>query len=176
MLNILDKSFELFIPGEEIDTKISLIADRINEDYRDKEPLLLPILNGAFMFTSDLIKKLEIRNRLSFIKLASYVDTSSTGIIKTILGLSENVEDKDIIVVEDIVDTGNTMTYLMDKLNEQKPRSLEVATLFIKFEKYQSPYSINYHGFKIPDHFIVGYGMDYNGYGRNLKDVYKLQE
>ena len=168
-----DRTFEVMIPAERIEAAVTAVADRINADYCDKPtPLFLGVLNGAFMFMSDLIKKIEFNCELSFVKLASYCGTSTTGKVQELIGLKNNIEGRDVIVVEDIVDTGESIEHLMSSLRGHSPRSVEVATLFFKPESYAKSIPIKYRALEIGNEFIVGYGLDYDQLGRNLKDVY----
>lgn len=172
-VKLLDRTFEVMIPAEKIDEAVERVARRLNEDYKDKEtPLFLGVLNGSFMFMSDLIKKIDFTCELSFVKLASYSGTSSTGKVKELIGLKNNIEGRHVIVVEDIVDTGESMEHLMRSLNGHKPASVEVCTLFFKPASYTKQIPINYRAMEIGNEFIVGYGLDYDQLGRNLKDIY----
>jgi len=171
-----DKEFETFISYESILDRTKEIADRINRDYADKKPLFIGVLNGVFMFVADLMKGIDLPTEISFIKLSSYENTGSTGTIKELIGLKENVKDMDIIIVEDIIDTGETIAHVIKKLKEFEPRSLEIATLLLKPDVFQKNIPLKYVGFKIPHKFVIGYGLDYNGLGRNLKDIYQIKE
>ena len=170
------KEFETFISYESIQDRTNEIADRINFDYADKKPLFLGILNGVFMFAADLLKGVNLPTEISFIKLSSYEDTSSTGNIKELIGLKEDIKDMDIIIVEDIIDTGETISHVVKKIKEMGPRSVEIATLLLKPEVFNKNIPVKYIGFKIPHKFVIGYGLDYNGQGRNLKDIYQIKE
>lgn len=170
-----DKTFELFIPNREISQAVKSLAARINEDYKDKSvPLFLGVLNGSFMFMSELMKDIEFNCEMSFVKLASYSGTRSTGRISEIIGLADNVQGRHIIVVEDIVDTGESIEHLMRSLVGHEPASIEVATLLIKEESYKKDIPVKYSAISIPNDFIVGFGLDYNQLGRNLTDIYKI--
>ena len=171
-----DKEFETFISHESILDRTKEIADRINRDYADKKPLFIGVLNGVFMFVADLMKGIELPTEISFIKLSSYENTNSTGTIKELIGLKEDVKGMDIIIVEDIIDTGETIAHVIKKLKEFEPRSLEIATLLLKPDVFQKNIPLKYVGFKIPHKFVIGYGLDYNGLGRNLKDIYQIKE
>lgn len=172
-VKLLDKTFEVMIPAEKIDEAVERVARRLNEDYRDKEtPLFLGVLNGSFMFMSDLIKKIDFTCELSFVKLASYSGTSTTGKVQELIGLKNNIEGRHVIVVEDIVDTGESMEHLMRSLEGHRPASVEVCTLFFKPGSYSKQIPINYRAMEIGNEFIVGYGLDYDQLGRNLKDIY----
>lgn len=168
-----DKTFRVMIPAEKIDQAVTAVADRINNDYADKDtPLFVGVLNGSFMFLSDLIKKIEFNSELSFVKLSSYEGTSSTGKVKSLLGLNGSIKGRHVIIVEDIVDTGESIAHMIADLESRKPASIEVCTLFFKPASYSKPYPIRYRALEIGNEFIVGYGLDYDQLGRNLKDVY----
>jgi len=176
MIQIHDKKFKRFISEKEISRIIKNIADNINRDYSNKELLVIGILNGAFIFVSDLMKLLKIDPKISFLKFTSYAGISSSGVVNTLIGLNEDLKGKHVLVVEDIVDTGKTLTKVLNVLESSEPASLKVATLFFKPDAYQSQYPIAYIGKEIPNKFVVGYGMDYNGNGRGLTDLYQLVE
>lgn len=168
-----DKTFRVMIPAEKIDQAVAAVAERINRDYADKEtPLFVGVLNGSFMFLSDLIKKIEFNSELSFVKLASYAGTSSTGQVKSLIGLNGSIEGRHVIIVEDIVDTGESIAHMIADLQGRKPASIEVCTLFFKPASYSKEYPIRYRALEIGNEFIVGYGLDYDQLGRNLKDIY----
>ena len=173
---VLDKSFAPFLSKEEIANAIERMADKINADYDGKKPLFIAILNGSFIFASDLFKKIEIPAEISFIKLASYKGTKSTGSVVTAIGLETDVFERDVIIVEDIVDTGKTLSEFLPQLMHQQPRSLKVCALLHKKEATRFPIQIDYMGFEIPDLFVVGYGLDYNGFGRNIDQIMQIAE
>ena len=175
-IKIHDKEFTLSIPQEEILNEVKRVAAEINRDYAGKRPLLLGVLNGSFMFVADLMKNLNIECEISFVKLSSYQGTTTTGAIREVLGLAESIAGRDIIIVEDIVDTGLTMQRMLESLSSQKPASLQIASLFLKPARLQVPVEVKYNAFSIPDRFIVGYGLDYDGLGRNLPNVYDVVE
>ena len=175
-IKIHDREFVKTIPAEEIAQRVKGVAERINKDYAGKRPLLIGVLNGCFMFVSDLMKNLEIECEVSFVKFSSYQGAETTGNIKQLLGLSESIEGRDVIIVEDIVDTGLTMHKMLETLEEKKPASLAVASLFLKPARLRVPVEVKYSAFEIPDRFIVGYGLDYDGLGRNLPDVFDVKE
>ena len=167
IIQLHDRKFRVMIPAEEIDRAVTAVADRLNADYADKPtPLFLGILNGSFMFMSDLIKKIEFQNELSFVKLASYEGTSSTGVVKNLIGLNSSIEGRHVIIVEDMV----------RDLQARKPASIEVCTLFFKPASYSKNFPIRYRAMEIGNEFIVGYGLDYDQLGRSLKDVYVVTE
>lgn len=169
-----DKTFRLYKSENEILSAVRQVAHQINEDYIGKRPLLIPVLNGSFMFASDLIKELMLDCELCFIKAASYAGTSSTGAVNTIIGLNQEVEGRHIIIIEDIVDTGNTLAKILPIFYEQNPASLKVASLLYKPMALKNDLKIDYVGMEIPNEFIVGYGLDYDGLGRNLRDIYQV--
>ena len=175
-IKIHDKEFALSIPQEEILHEVKRVADEINRDYAGKRPLLLGVLNGSFMFVADLMKNLNIECEISFVKLSSYQGTTTTGAIREVLGLAESIVGRDIIIVEDIVDTGLTMQRMLESLGTRQPASVQIASLFLKPARLQVPIDVKYSAFTIPDRFIVGYGLDYDGLGRNLPDVYDVVE
>jgi len=175
-IHILDKSFKPYLSKEEITARIDALAERINHDYAGKNPLLIPILNGSFMFASDLFKKLTIPAEISFIKLASYKGTQSTGNVITAIGLETDIFQRHVIVVEDIVDTGKTLSIFLPQLAHQQPHSLNVCALLHKKEATVHPIDITYLGFEIPNLFVVGYGLDYNGQGRNLDCIMQVAD
>ena len=168
-----DKTFRVMIPAEKIDQAVTAVAERLNNDYADKDtPLFVGVLNGSFMFLSDLIKKIEFNSELSFVKISSYEGTSSTGQIRSLIGLNGSIEGRHVIIVEDIVDTGESIAHMIADLESRKPASVEVCTLFFKPASYSKQYPIRYRALEIGNEFIVGYGLDYDQLGRNLKDVY----
>ena len=173
-IRVHDKEFRLFISAEQIDGTVRKLADQINTEYQDRNPLFIAILSGSFMFASDLFKKISIPAEISFIKLASYKGTRSTGSVITSIGLDQDLHGRDVIILEDIIDTGKTLSVFLPQLEHQQPRSLKICALLHKPESLQHPVRIDYLGFSIPDRFVVGYGLDYNGYGRNLPEIYQL--
>jgi hypoxanthine phosphoribosyltransferase len=174
VIKVHDKSFETYLSEETILKKVKEIAAAISEDYAGKRPLFIAILNGSFMFASDLFKQLSIEAELCFIKLASYKGMKSSGNVVTSIGLEDDLFGKEVIIVEDIVDTGKTLHNFLPKLHHQQPKSLKIATLLHKSEATAYPLELNYIGFDIPNKFVVGYGLDYDGLGRNLKEIYQL--
>lgn len=175
-IKVLDKCFVPFLTNAEIETRIQQLAVDISRDYKDKNPLFIGILNGAFMFAAELFKHLDITAEISFIKLASYKGTTSAGTVITAIGLENIILERNIIILEDIVDTGKTLSAFLPQLQAQQPASITVATLLHKPEATKYPIHPHYIGFSIPDKFVVGYGLDYDGYGRNLKAIYQLKE
>ncbi len=177
IIKLHDKKFRIMIPAAKIDEAVSAVAERINRDYADREtPLFVGVLNGSFMFMSDLIKKIEFQNELSFVKLASYDGTSSTGKVKDLIGLNNDIEGRHIIVVEDIVDTGESIAHLVEMLRAKNPASIAICTLFFKPGSYRKDVKIDYRAMDIGNEFIVGYGLDYDQLGRSLKDIYVVTE
>ena len=174
VIKVHDKSFGTYLTNEKIQARVKEIADSINKDYAGKRPLFIAILNGSFMFAADLFKYLDIEAELCFIKLASYKGMKSSGKVVTTIGLEEDLFGKDVIIVEDIVDTGKTLHKFLPKLMHQQPKSLRIATLLHKSEATEFPLKLDYIGFDIPNKFVVGYGLDYDGLGRNLKEIYQL--
>lgn len=173
-VKILDKEFKMAIPSASIKRAIDQVATLINNDYFEDEILFLSILNGSFMFASDLVKKVKPLNQISFVKLSSYNGTSPSGQLKELIGLNEKIEGRKVIIVEDIVDTGATIEAIVKQLKAMKPASIKVATLLFKPQAYQKNLKIDYVGIEIPEDFLIGYGLDYNGYGRNFEDIYSL--
>ncbi|KQS25578.1 hypoxanthine phosphoribosyltransferase [Dyadobacter sp. Leaf189] len=174
MINIHDKIFVPFIPNETIEGRISELAALITKDYEDHCPVFLVVLNGAFLFASELVKRVGLSCEITFIRFSSYSKTESTGEVKEIMGLDQNLRDRDVIIIEDIVDTGLTMSALVKKVHALSPRSVEIATLLHKPEALKTPVSMRYTGFEIENKFVVGYGLDYDGIGRNLDCLYVL--
>ena len=169
-----DKTFRLYITEEQILTAIKKIADQINRDYKDKKPLFIPILNGSFMFASDLFKDITCSCEISFIKASSYRGLSSSGDVSSLIGLSDDITGRDIIIIEDIIDTGHTLSRLIPQMEVQMPASIRIVTLLFKPKALQTDITIDYIGLKIANEFIVGYGLDYNGLGRNLREIYQV--
>lgn len=176
IITVKDKTFKPFISEEKLHESIKLVAQKINDDYKGKSPIFLGVLNGSFMFFADLLKSIDISCTVSFVKLASYEGTSTTGTVNELIGLNEDVEGKDIILIEDIVDTGNTLVKLYDILADKNPNSIKIATLLYKPEAYKKHHNIDYVGIEIPNAFVLGYGLDYDGLGRNLSSIYVLND
>ncbi len=175
-VQLLDKRFRISIPASEIQRAIWRIADRINNDLRDKNPLMVCILNGSFMFSADLLKLIDFPCQISFVKFASYEGVSTTGSVKQLIGFNEDLKDRTVVILEDIVDTGITIENSVAQLQVLGAKEVIIATLLFKAEAYTKDIKIDYIGLSIPNEFIVGYGLDYNGYGRNLPDIYKVIE
>ncbi len=174
IIQVRDKKFIPFLTVEQIDQQISRLAEMINVDYKDKRPLFIGILNGSFIFAADLFKKITIEAEISFIKLASYKGTRSTGHVITSIGLDESLKGRHVVIIEDIVDTGKTLQEFLPQLYDQQPASLKIASLLHKPEALIHPINIDYLGFSVPNKFLLGYGLDYDGLGRNLKEIYQL--
>lgn len=173
-VTIKDKEFSIFIPADQIQQAVENVAEQINWDLAGKNPIFLVVLNGAFMFAADLMRHVTIPCEITFIKLSSYEGTQSTGVVKEIFGLNESVVNRTVVVVEDIVDTGITMERIVNSLQEKGATDIRVATFFLKPDSLQREVPLNYVALKIPNQFIVGYGLDYDGYGRNLREIYVL--
>jgi hypoxanthine phosphoribosyltransferase len=174
LVRLNDRTFRLYKSESEILSAIRHIANQINDDYIGKRPLLVPILNGSFMFASDLMKELKLDCELSFVKAVSYQGTSSSGKLATLIGLNQSLEGRHVIVIEDIIDTGHTLAKVLPLFKEQKPASLKIAALLMKPDALQTAITVDYVGMEIPNEFIVGYGLDYDGLGRNLRDIYQV--
>lgn len=175
-MRVRDKEFKIFIPHKDISTRVKNLGETINVDYENLNPLFIAVLNGSFMFASDLIREITTPCEISFIKFSSYESTSSTGVLKELVGLKENIEGRHVIILEDIVDSGNTISHIWELLQKENPASLSVVALLFKPGALQREVAIRYVGFSIPEAFVVGYGLDYDGMGRNLKDLYQVVE
>lgn len=175
-IQIKDKQFKTFISEASILKEVRRVAGEINADLAGDNPLFISVLNGSFMFTADLMKRLTIPCEISFVKLASYEGTSSTGKVKELVGLNENITGRTVVIVEDIVDTGLTMQKLIETLRAQHPKEIRIATLLLKPDKLKVDLDIRYVAMRIPNDFIVGYGLDYEGLGRNYRDIYSVVE
>ncbi len=174
-VKILDKTFELYIPYEKLRSVVENMADKMNSDLDGKDPLFLCILNGSFMFAAELFKRISlVESEISFVKLASYHGDKTTGKVKQLIGLNEDIEGRTVVVLEDIVDTGITIENIMQQLEKLNPKEVKVATLLLKPDALQKEVNLDYVGLEIPNDFIVGYGLDYNGYGRNLINIYSV--
>ena len=176
VVQILDKKFKTSIPAPEIKERVKAVAERINNDLKDKNPLFLAVLNGSFIFAADLMREITIPREISFVKLASYQGTTSTGKITEVIGINEELSGRCIVIVEDIVDTGLTMKRMLETLGTRSPAEIHICTLLVKPDKLQVDLNIEYAAMKIPNDFIVGYGLDYNQQGRNLPDIYTVVE
>ena len=175
-IKIHDKKFRISYPEAEMLKHVQAVADRINKDMKDKNPLFLAVLNGSFVFAADLMRLITIPCEISFVKLASYQGTMSTGKIKEVIGINEDISGRTVIILEDIVESGLTMKRMIDSLGTRNPESVHICTLLLKPEKLKVNLNIEYAAMEIPNDFIVGYGLDYNQQGRNLRDIYTLVE
>jgi hypoxanthine phosphoribosyltransferase len=174
-VKILDKTFELYIPYEKLRSVVETMADKMNKDLDDKNPLFICILNGSFMFAAELFKRISlIESEISFVKLASYDGDKTTGSVKQLIGLNENIKGRTVVILEDIVDTGITIENIIGQLEKHHPREIKIATLLLKPDSLQKEVQLDYVGLEIPNDFIVGYGLDYNGFGRNLINIYSV--
>ena len=173
-IQVKDKRFESFIPATQIEAVVKEMADKINRDYEGKNPLFLAILNGSFVFAADLMRKISIPCHISFVKFSSYNGTSTTSEVKELIGLNEEIKGRHIILVEDIVDTGITMGMILEDLKRFEPADVRIACFCHKPDAFTKSFPIDYLGMNIPNEFIVGYGLDYDGFGRNLPDIYKI--
>ena len=176
LVKLGDKSFRLYKSESEILAIVRAVAHEINNDYIGRRPLIVPVLNGSFMFASDLVKELMLDCEISFVKVLSYVGTQSNNDAATLIGLNQNIEGRHVIIVEDIVDSGHTLSKILPQLAQLNPASLKVATLLSKPLALRANVKVDYVGMEIPNDFIVGYGLDYNGLGRNLRDIYQVIE
>jgi hypoxanthine phosphoribosyltransferase len=172
-IKVKDKVFEISIAASTIEAVVQKIADALNRDYTGKNPLFISILNGSFIFAADLIRKITIPCQISFVKLSSYAGTSSTKTVKEIIGLTEDIKGRHVVIIEDIVDTGLTLDKFLKDIEKYEPASVKLACLTFKEKAFEKDFQIDYLGMKIEKEFVVGYGLDYDGYGRNLPDIYK---
>ena len=173
-VKIKDKSFRVSIPEAEIKERVKALAEQMSKDLEGKNPIFLGVLNGSFIFAADLMREMTIPCEISFVKLASYQGTTSTGKVQEVLGINENLSGRTVVIVEDIVESGQTMKQMIESLGTRNPESVRICTLFFKPEKLKEELNLDYVAFSIPDDFIVGYGLDYDGLGRELKDVYTI--
>ncbi len=175
-MRLLDQKLTLFIPEEEITARVKELARRISNDFAGKDPVFIILLNGAFLFAADLVRAISVPCQLSFIKISSYSGTQSAGKVKELIGLSETLTDRHVVLLDDIIDTGLTMSGLLEQVKERRPASISTASLLLKPAMFNNAFKPDYIGFSIPNTFVVGYGLDYNGYGRNLKDIWQITE
>lgn len=173
-IKVLDKEFEISIPAEKIQERIGELAADISRELKDKDPVFIAILNGSFMFAADLFRKITIDAQITFLKLASYQGTTTSGSVKQLIGLNQELKGQNVVILEDIVDTGITLDTIMRQLSGYQPASVKVATLLYKPDACKAEIPIDFVGFSIPNEFIIGYGLDYNGYGRKYEDIYTL--
>lgn len=176
IIQVHDKQFEPYLDASTISERIKSLAAQLSADYTGKKPLFIAILNGSFMFASDLFKELTIDAEICFIKLASYKGTKSTGHVITAIGMDMDIFGREVVILEDIVDTGKTLSEFLPQLKHQQPASMKIVALLHKPEATVFPIKIDYLGFSIPNKFVVGYGLDYDGLGRNIREIYKLVE
>ena len=176
IVKIKDKTFKTSIPEADILKKVQVVADRLNQDYEDKTPVFLAVLNGSFIFAADLMRMITVPSEISFVKYASYEGTSSTGSMKTLMGLNQDLTGRHVVIVEDIVDSGFTMAHMIEDLKKKNPASIEICSLLVKLGNLKVDLDINYAVMEIPNDFIVGYGLDYDQEGRNLRDIYTIVE
>ena len=174
-VTIKDKTFETYIPEAEILKKVKAVAERINRDMAGKNPLFLAVLNGSFIFAADLMREITIPCEISFVKLASYQGTPSTGKVHEVIGINEDLTGRTVVIVEDIVDTGLTMKQMIESLGTRNPAAVHICTLLVKPGKLQVPLNIEYAAMEIPNDFILGYGLDYDQQGRTLRDIYRIK-
>ena len=175
-IQIKDKRFRISIPESEIKARVKELAEQISRDMAGKNPLFLGVLNGSYIFAADLMREMTIPCEVSFVKLASYQGTTSTGKIQEVIGINENLSGRTVVIVEDIVESGLTMKRMIEQIGTRNPASVHICTLFFKPEKLREELTLDYVAFRIPDDFIVGYGLDYDQQGRCLKDVYTIVE
>jgi hypoxanthine phosphoribosyltransferase len=175
-MQVLDLNFTDYLSAATIAERVAQLGTQINKDFQEKNPLFLCILNGSFMFASDLYKHITTPSEISFVKLASYKGTTSTGAVVNMIGLDKDLFDRHVVIIEDIVDTGKTLFEFLPTIQHQNPASISICTLLQKPEALQHPVDVKYVGFAIPNKFVVGYGLDYDGYGRNLPEIYQIVE
>ncbi len=173
-IQVLDKNFKMYISAENIQLRINELAEKINQRFTKEKPIFLAILNGSFMFAADLMKRVSIPSEISFVKLASYQGTQSTGQVKTLVGLDINIKDRTVIIIEDIVDTGKTLNEFLPVLKAYQPKEVLISSLLFKPAALKYDIKVDYSCFEVPNDFLVGYGLDYDGYGRNLQAIYQL--
>lgn len=175
-VQVLDLSFETFIEKKAIKQKVKELGKKLEVEFKGKNPIFLAILNGSFVFAADLVRACKFDHEISFIKLTSYEGTTSSGKVVTQIGIQEDLTNRDVIIVEDIIDTGTTIYHFLPTLKKSNPKSITIVSLLQKPTALKFPLEVDYIGFEIPNKFVVGYGLDYNGLGRNLKDIYQLKE
>ena len=173
-ITVKDKKFELYLHSDLIQKRITEIALDLSLHLKEKDPVFVGVLNGSFMFASDLLRQLSFDARITFLKLTSYQGTKTTGEIKQLIGLNQGITGEHVVILEDIVDTGLTIEHIVSQLSSYKPASLRIVTLLLKSDSYQKDIKLDYVGFEVPNDFIIGFGLDYEGYGRNFKDIYKV--
>ncbi len=176
MIQVLDKTFEVFISSEEIQREVRSLATKINEDLQDEDVVFIAVLNGSFMFAADLMKSVSLSSEISFVKMSSYHGTTSSGRVDELIGLNNDVKNKTVVIVEDIIDSGITMEKMISLIEMENPKQLKICTLLYKPEAFKGTRPPDYVGFSIPNAFVVGYGLDYNEKGRNLDAIYQIKE
>ncbi|MDD5569939.1 MAG: hypoxanthine phosphoribosyltransferase [Bacteroidales bacterium] len=174
-IKLKGKVFGKYLSYEEIQKTVKGIAEKINSEFKDKKPVFLVVLNGSFLFFADLIKHIDFECEISFVKIASYSGTKSTDEVKCLIGINENLKGRNVIIIEDIIDAGSTIDDIIRQLKEHKPAEIKVVSLFFKPDSFVKDFKIDIAGRNVPNDFLIGYGLDYDGLGRNLKDVYKLK-
>ncbi|MBY0426784.1 MAG: hypoxanthine phosphoribosyltransferase [Cytophagales bacterium] len=174
-MEIKGKTFELLIPASSIEARVNELASRINIDFKGKSPVVIVVLNGAYAFATDLLRKLELELEIAFVKFVSYEGLATTGTVDEVIGLDKNIHQRDVLIIEDIVDTGLTMTEILRLLKSHHPTSIEIASLLFKPASIKKEVSIKYIGFEIAPDYVIGYGLDFDGLGRNLPEIYRLQ-
>lgn len=174
-VKIKDKEFGLFLPQQVIEEAIDTVAEKIKDDLSDSNPLFVSILNGSFMFASELMKRVNFPSELTFVKLSSYEGLGTTGDVKKVIGLTEDIKNRTIVIIEDIIDTGNTIDSVVKELQKEEPKEIKIATLLFKPKAMVKQVDLDYVALEIPNDFIVGYGLDYDGYGRNFPEIYKIK-
>ena len=171
---IKDKKFEVSITASAISQRVKELGAKLNEDLKNTRPIFVSVLNGSFLFAADLFREIKMDAEITFIRVSSYEGTQSTGSVKSVVGIKESLEGRTVVIIEDIVDTGDTAVYLINELKKQNPKQVLFASLLLKPDALKHPVEIDYVGFEVPNDFLVGYGLDYDGLGRNLKDIYTL--
>jgi len=175
-IQVHDLTFKMYLPAADIQQKVKELSVQLTNDYKDKKPLFVAILNGSFIFAADITRACDFDSDITFVKFSSYEGTGSTGHVKSLIGLNESIEGRDLIIIEDIVDTGKTLSHFLKHLEELKPASVTLVTLLLKPEVFKHQFPIQYCGFEIPNKFVIGYGLDYNGRGRTFEGIYQLCE
>ncbi len=175
-VKIHDKKFSESISNQDIQSAVEEIALKLDKDFENKEVVFIAVLNGAFMFASDLMKQINLNCRITFLKLASYEGTEQSGAINQLIGLNETLKDKSVVIIEDIVDSGNTLNMLLNLLRPHQPSEIKVVSLLCKPDSFKYQFKLDYIGFQIPNKFVVGYGLDYDGFGRNLDRIYSIED
>lgn len=173
-IQVSDKKFKISIPQSEIQKRVAILADLINQAYEGQELFVISVLNGSFMFAADLVRKIKVPCQVSFVKEITTHDNQSTEEVMQLIGLNDNIKGKHVLVIEDIIETGNTMRFVLNYLKAFKPSDVKIAALLVKTQAFLETFHVDYVGFELVERFVVGYGFDYNGYGRNLEDIYEM--